>query len=70
MGLLTINVTQDLTKRFYVKDVKFAAKLLFDLEPYAIQRNSPNVLPPQNAGRNESAQEIATKIEERNRKVT
>lgn len=80
MGILTIEIPQNVTRSFQVDDAEFGSQILNELTSHALATNSPNILPPRRsdfrevledvvgiwADRPESAQEIARQIRRRN----
>lgn len=81
MGQVLIEIPQDVFVRFRVKDSKVSEQLLDDLEPYSeIKESGVEKLRERKdalkdvlgvwSSQKDTAQEIARKIRERNRKVT
>lgn len=84
MGQVVIEIPQDIFAAFRVDDSEVSEQLLDDLKPYSKPVVRKDVIPPRHtdregalkevfgiwADREESAQEIARKIREKNRKVT
>lgn len=78
MGQLVIEVPQNINRLFRIKDRKFTEKLLFELEQNEVKKS--NIIPPRRnslkedlanafgiwADREESAEEIARKIRDKN----
>lgn len=84
MGQVVIDIPENIFVSFRVDDSKVSKRLLEDLKPYSKDRVSKDVIPPRRnklredgdavfgiwADREDSAQEIARKIREKNRRVT
>lgn len=84
MGQVLIEIPQNVNRTYHVNDSVFSEQLLDDLEPYSKSDRTPNIIPPRRndreealkevfgiwSDREESAQEIARKIRENNRRVT
>ncbi len=78
MGQLVIEVPQNIHRLFRIKDSKFTEKLLLELEEKSVKKS--NIIPPRRdslkedgeavlgiwADREESAEEIARNIRDRN----
>ncbi len=83
MGQVVIEIPQNINRSYNVDDSAFGEKLLDELEPYS-KSNGQNIIPPRRndrekalkevfgiwSDRDETAQEIARKIRENNRRVT
>jgi len=84
MGQVVIEIPQNINRLYHVDDSNVSEQLLDDLEPYSKKPIRSDVIPPSNpdrrealeavvgiwADREESAQEIARQIREKNQKVT
>lgn len=84
MGQVVIEIPENIFAAFRVDDSKVSKKLLDELKPYSKDKVRKDVIPPRRnrlredgdavfgiwADREDSAQEIARKIREKNRRVT
>lgn len=84
MGQVLIEIPQNVQLTFRVRNPEFGEKLLKDLEENSDSTTNPAIIPPRRnrlredsdevlgiwADREESAEEIARRIRENNRKVT
>lgn len=83
MGQVVVEIPQNINRSYHVDDSAFGEQLLDELEPYS-KSNLQNIISPRRndrkgaleevfgiwSDREESAQEIAKKIRENNRRVT
>lgn len=84
MGQVLIEIPQNVRRNFRVKSAEYGEQLLKELEEHSDAAQNPAIIPPRRnslkkdseavlgiwADREESADEIARKIRENNRKVT
>lgn len=84
MGQVTIEIPQNVNRFYRIKDSEFSEQLLLELDKNSDEQAVPAIIPPRRnslkedgekvlgiwADREESAEEIARKIREANRKIT
>ncbi len=58
MGVLTIEIPQEVTKSFRLDDAEFSAQIMDELELHEMNKYPSNVLPPRRNDRKEALNEI------------